>query len=305
MWLEREDQLAGLSPSLRAAAATAAAHGRLGAWAIANTRSSVEPFLASSTRRELRQQVFRAFVSRGDRGDEHDHRARISEILSLRARRARLLGHETHAHWRVEDSMARTPERALALMMAVWGPAVTRARAELAEMQALADAEGAGHAIAAWDTRFYAERVKRARYQLDTDELTPSLSLDRLRDALLFVAGEWFDLDLARVASAPGFHPDVTVFEATRRRAGEHVGRWYSDPFARTGKPSGAWMTSYRAQERFVREVTPLVSNNASFTRGAPGEPTLVGWDDARTLFHELGHALHGLLSRVRDPTVS
>jgi peptidyl-dipeptidase Dcp len=303
--IEHEDDLSGLSASLRTAAAeTAAAHGRPGRWAILNTRSCVEPFLASADRRQLRESVWRAFVTRGDHGDANDNKAVITEILKLRAERAKLLGYPTHAHWRLEDSMARTPERAMALLSDVWPAAVARAREEVAEMQALADQEGAGHRIEAWDYRYYAEKVRRARYAFDQEELTPYLQLEKIREAMFWVAERLFDLRFRPVTDVPVYHPDVRVW-AVADGAGRHVGLWYFDPWARAGKHSGAWMNAYRNQERFDGEVTTLVSNNANFLKARPGEPVLVSWDDATTLFHEFGHALHGLSSAVAYPSLS
>jgi peptidyl-dipeptidase Dcp len=304
--LESEADLEGLPASVRsAAAAAAAARGHPGKWAILNTRSAVEPFLSWSARRDLREKVWRTFVSRGD-GGAHDNGAVVAEILKLRAERARLLGHPTHAHWRLEDSMARTPERALALMEAVWTPAVTRAREEVADMQAVADREGAGIRIEPWDYRFYAEKVRKARYDLDENEVKPFLALEKLREGMFHVADRVFGLRFLPVPAGkvPVYHPDVRVFEV-RDGKGKHVGLWYFDPYARPGKRSGAWMSAYRRQERFAGEVTTIVSNNSNFVKGKPGEPVLVSWTDAETLFHEFGHALHGLSSDVSYPSLS
>jgi peptidyl-dipeptidase Dcp len=304
--LESAD-LEGLPESVRsAAAAAAAARGQGGKWAILNTRSSVEPFLSWSTRRDLREKVWRTFVGRGDGGDAHDNNAIVPEILKLRAERARLLGYPTHAHWRLEDSMARTPERALALMEAVWTPAVARVREEVADMQAIADREGAGIEIAPWDYRFYAEKVRKAKYDLDENEVKPYLQLEKLREGMFFVAERVFGMRFVPVAKGqvPVYHPDVRVWQVKDGR-GRHVGLWYFDPYARTGKRSGAWMNAYRRQERFDGAVPTIVSNNSNFVKGRPGEPVLVSWTDAETLFHEFGHALHGLASRVSYPSLS
>lgn len=300
-----EQDLAGLPASVRAAMAAAAdARGQKGKWAVLNTRSSVEPFLSYSARRALREQVWRNFTTRGDHGDARDNKAAIAEILRLRAERAKLLGYETHAHWRLEDSMAKTPERAMALMEAVWPAAVARAREEVADMQAVADAEKAGITIEPWDYRFYAEKVRKAKYDLDENEVKPYLQLERLREAMFWVAGELLDLHFAPAKGVPVYHPDVRVWEV-RDGAKKHVGLWYFDPYAREGKRSGAWMNAYRNQERFDGAVTTIVSNNANFVKGAPGEPVLVSWTDAETLFHEFGHALHGLSSDVSYPSLS
>lgn len=307
VFLEHEADLAGLSETARRSAADAATErGRPGTWAIPNTRSSVEPVLTFAERREVRERVWRMFVGRGDGGGPTDNKAVVAKILALRARRAALLGFPTHAHWRLEDSMAKTPERAVALMEAVWKPAVSRVREEVADMQALADGEGAGITIAPWDYRFYAEQVRRERYDLDEAELAPYLQLDRLRDGMFFVAERLFGLrfELLPAGGVPVYHPDVHVWRVTDA-AGETLGLWYFDPFARTGKRSGAWMSDYRCQERLDGRVLPIVSNNCNFVKPAAGEPALISWDDATTLFHEFGHALHGLCSDVTYPSLA
>jgi peptidyl-dipeptidase Dcp len=305
--LAEEADLAGLPDSLRAGyAADAGRRGQQGKWVVANTRSSVEPFLTYSTRRDLREKVWREFVNRGDNGDARDNNAIIGEILQLRAERARLLGFPTHAHWRLENTMARTPERAMELMEAVWKPAVARVREEVADMQRVADAEGAKIAIEPWDYRYYAEKVRKAKYDLDTNELKPYLQLDKLREGMFHVAKELFGLVFKPLTpgTVPVYHPDVAVWEVSDL-AGRHVGLWYFDPYARVGKQSGAWMNAYRDQERFDGDVTTIVSNNSNFVKGKPGEPVLISWDDAVTLFHEFGHALHGLASDVKYPSLS
>jgi peptidyl-dipeptidase Dcp len=305
LFLDDEKDLAGLPPAVRAAAAAAAeARGHKGKWAVLNTRSSVEPFLTYSSRRDLREKVFRAFVTRGDHGDAHDNNKIIGEILALRLERARLLGYPTHAHWRVEDSMAKTPERAMALMEAVWPAAVSRVREEVADMQALAGKEGADVPIEPWDYRYYAEKVRKAKYDLDEDQLKPYLQLEKLREGMFWVAGRLFDLHFAPAKGVPVQHPDVRVWQVKDGK-GRHVGLWYFDPWAREGKRSGAWMNAYRPQERLDGEVPTIVSNNANFVKGKRGEPVLVSWIDATTLFHEFGHALHGLCSGVTYPSLS
>ncbi|MFM8284079.1 MAG: M3 family metallopeptidase [Planctomycetaceae bacterium] len=305
--LDAEADTDGLPADVKAAAAAAAtARGAPGRWAIQNTRSSVEPFLTYATRRDLREKVWRMFVDRGDGGGPTDNNALIAEILALRARRARLLGYPTHAHWRVEHAMAKTPERALELMEAVWRPAVTRAREEVADMQAAADRDGAGITIEPWDYRYYAERVRAAKYDLDESEIVPYLQLEKLREGMFFMARELFGFGFKPLepGAVPVYHPDVRVWEVVDP-VGGHVGLWYFDPYARTGKRSGAWMSAYRAQEAFDGPVTTIVSNNCNFVKGQPGEPVLVSWDDATTLFHEFGHALHGLCSAVNYPSLA
>ncbi len=304
-WLESQADLAGLPPSLVSAAAAAAeSKGRKGQWAILNTRSSMEPFLTYSERRDLREKVWRTFYSRADHDDAKDNKKIITEILKLRAERARLLGYKTHAHWRVENTMARTPERAMELMEAVWKPAMARVREEVADMQAVADKEGARIKIAPWDYRYYAEKVRKAKYDLDENEIKPYLQLEKLREGMFWVAGEMFGFRFRPVEGLPVPQPEIRVWEV-KDQAGNHVGLWYFDPYARAGKQSGAWMNAYRNQERFAGEVHTIVSNNTNFVKAKPGEPILVSWDDARALFHEFGHALHGLSSDVSYPTLS
>jgi peptidyl-dipeptidase Dcp len=304
--LDSEADLAGLPQSLRDSAAQAAASRNLpGKWVITNTRSSVDPFLTYSTRRDLREKVWRMFVNRGDNGGEHDNNDEITNILRLRAERANLLGYPTHAHWRLENAMAKNPERAMELMEAVWTPAVARVKEEVRDMQQVANKERANITIEPWDYRFYAEKVRKAKYDLDQNEVKQYLQLDKLREAIHWVAGELFNFNFTPVNNVPVFHPDVRVWEVTDKTSGKHVGLWYFDPFARPGKRSGAWMNAYRSQERFDEEITTIVSNNSNFVKGNPGEPVLISWDDAETMFHEFGHALHGLASNVTYPSVS
>ncbi len=302
------DQLGGLPESfVRAAAAAAAERGRDGEYAVTNTRSSMDPFLTFSDERDLREQVWRTYYSRGDNADEHDNNAVIPEILQLRHERVRLLGYENYAAWRLENRMAKTPDRVFELLEAVWPAALARVEEEVADMQAIADAEGAGITIAPWDYRYYAEKVRKAKYDLDSDEVKQYLQLANLIEAMHFVAGELFNFDFTPVPEGrvPVFHEDVKVWEVTDKTSGNHVGLWYLDPFARAGKRSGAWATSYRSHESFDGDITTLGSNNSNFIKGAPGEPVLISWSDAETLFHEFGHALHYLSSTVAYPTLN
>ena len=304
--LKSEEELAGLPQSLRDAARTAAEQKKQPeTWVIMNTRSSIDPFLTYSDRRDLREKAWRMFVNRGDNGDGHDNNAIITEILQLRAERAKLLGYATHAHWRLENSMAKTPERALELMEAVWKPSVQRVHEEVADMQALADKEGAKIKIEPWDYRYYMEKVRKAKYDLDQNEVKPYLQLEKLREGIFWVAGELFNFNFTAVTNVPVAHPDIRVWEVTDKTSKRHIGLWYFDPYARAGKRSGAWMNAYRSQERVNGEITTIVSNNSNFVKGKPGEPVLISWDDATTMFHEFGHALHGLSSNVTYPSVA
>lgn len=304
-WIENKEDLAGLPESVISAMAGAAKErGKPGQWAVTNTRSSMDPFLTYSSNRGLREKVWRTYYNRGDNGDSHDNNGIISEILSLRAARAKLLGYRTHAHWRLEPQMAKTPEAAMDLMLKVWPKAVQRVKEEVADMQALADKLDPGITVEPWDYRYYAEKVRKDKYDLDMNEVKPYLQLEKLREAMMWAAGELYGFQFKQIYDVPVFHPDVRVWEVTDRD-GKHVGLWYFDPYARAGKRSGAWMNAYRDQENITEPITTIVSNNSNFVKGNPGEPVLISWDDAVTLFHEFGHALHGLNSNVRYPTQS
>ncbi len=305
-WIADKADLAGLPESVVSAMAGAAtslaeAGENNGKWAVTNTRSSMEPFLTYASNRALREQVWRRYYSRGDNGDDHDNNEIITAILKLRAERAKLLGYETHAHWRLEPQMAGKPEAAMDLMLKVWSKAVARVREEVADMQGVADSEKAGITIEPWDYRFYAEKVRKEKYDLDMNEVKPYLQLEKLREAMMWASGEVYGFEYKVVTDVPVFHPDVRVYEVTRE--GKHAGLWYFDPYARRGKRSGAWMTEYRGQQNIDKPITALVSNNSNFIKGEEGQPVLISWDDATTLFHEFGHALHGLCSNCRYPS--
>jgi len=298
------NQLGGLPSSFVGAAGEAARQrGHDDQYAVLNTRSSMDPFLTFSTERSLREKVWRTYYNRGDNGDVYDNNAIITEILKLRAERCQLQGYKTFADRALEKQVARTPQAAMDLMMKLWPAAVARVKEEAADMQAIADKEKAGIKIAPWDYRYYAEKVRQAKYDLDSNEIKPYLQLEKLREGMMWAAGKLYGFDFKQVFNVPVYHPDVRVWEVTR--AGKHVGVWYFDPYARPGKRSGAWMSAYRRQHRLGREVTTIVSNNSNFVKGAPGEPVLISWDDAETLFHEFGHAIHGLSSNVTYPSLS
>ncbi len=302
-----EDQLSGLSESLVKAYAKAAEDRDQSGYAVTNTRSSMDPFLTYSEERALREQVWRTYYARADNGDKHDNNEIIEQILKLRKERVGLLGYDNYAEWRLQDRMAQTPENAMELMNAVWPAAIARVAEEVADMQAVADAEGDTITIKPWDYRYYAEKVRQQKYDLDSDEVKAYLQLDKLREAMFYVAGELFNYAFAPVpdGEVPVFHEDVKVWEVTDKTSGEHIGLWYLDPFARPGKRSGAWATTYRSHTTFDGEETVLASNNSNFVKPAPGEPVLVSWDDATTFFHEFGHALHFFSSEVRYPTLN
>jgi peptidyl-dipeptidase Dcp len=302
--LDSEEQLSGLPESLRnAASAQAEERGLKGKWVIANGRSSIDPFLTFSTRRELREKAFKMFVSRGDNYDANDNNEVITQILQLRAESAQILGFESYAHWKLADNMAQHPDAAMDLMLKLWKAAVARAHEEVADMQMLVDSEGANIKIEPWDYRFYAEKVRQARYEIDQNLVKEYLQLDNLRDAMFWAANKMHGIKMVKLEGVSVVHPDVTVYEVRQGR--KRVGTFYFDPYGREGKRSGAWMEQHRTQERFGKAVTPVVSNQCNFVKGKPGEPVLISWDDAITLFHEFGHAMHGLLSNVTYPTLS
>ena len=303
--LEKPEDLAGLSESQKASYKAAAEEHKLpGKWAVVNTRSSVDPFLTSSTRRDLREKVWKAFKNRGDNGGEHDTNATIARIVKLRAERATLLGYKSHAHWRMSDTMALDPEKAKELMLRVWPAAVARVKEEVADMQAVARKEKAKITIEPWDYRFYAEKVRKAKYDLDADELKPYFELDNMIAAAMWMSEQLYGLSFTEITGkVPVFHPDVRVWEVKDKQSGAYMGLFYGDYFARAGKRSGAWMSGYQEHETFTGTVrTPIVSNNNNFVKGAAGEPVLISLDDATTLFHEFGHAIHGLVSEVNYP---
>lgn len=303
--IENKTDLKGLSKDLVDAAASAGVGVNKGKWVINNTRSSVDPFLTYAENRDLREKVWRMFISRGDNGDKNDNNSTIVEILKIRAMRAKLLGFKTHADWRLDNSMAKTPENAMKLMMDVWKPAILKVKEEVADMQAIADKEGKNIKIEPWDYRYYAEKVRLAKYDLDQNQVKEYLQLDKLKEGMFWVAGQIFNMSFSKLENIPVYHPDVEVWEVKNKLTGKHIGLWYFDPYARAGKRSGAWMNAFRDQERVSGDIPTIVSNNANFVKGRPGEPVLISWDDASTLFHEFGHALHGLSSRVIYPTLS
>lgn len=308
LWVElkTEEDMKGMSQAMKDSAAAAAKSKGVNALGIIrNTRSSVDPFLTYSENRSLREKVWKMFINRGDNGDARDNNAVISQILQLRFERSKLLGYKTHAHWRLENTMAKTPENAMKLMESVWPAAVARVKEEVADMQALADKEGAKIKIEPWDYKFYMEKVRKDKYALDADEVKQYLQLEKVREAMFWVAGEVFGLTFSQLKDIAVFNPDMTVYEVKSKATGKHIGLWYFDPYARDGKRSGAWMNAYRNQERFKGEITTIVSNNSNFIKGKPGEPVLISWDDASTMFHEFGHAIHGLSSNVTYPSLS
>jgi peptidyl-dipeptidase Dcp len=300
-----EGDRAGLSDSFIAAARAAAEQrGMAGKAIVTLSRSSVEPFLQSSARRDLRERVYKAFIARGDNGNANDNNAVIGELLALREESAGILGYPTYAAYRLEDSMAKTPDAVRGLLERVWKPARARALTDRDEMQAVIAAEGGNFALAPWDWRYYAEKLRQAKANFDDAAIKPYLSLDHMIEAAFDCATRLFGITFAERNDIPVWHPDVRVWEV-RDRDGRHKALFYGDYFARPSKRSGAWMTSLRDQQKLDGEVAPLVINVCNFAKGAEGQPSLLSPDDARTLFHEFGHGLHGMLSNVTYPSLS
>ena len=304
--LTKESDFDGLSPELKATITSNSKERKLTSLGcVNNTRSSVEPFLTYSNNRELREKVWKMFINRGDNANAQDNNAVIVQILKLRSERAKLLGFKTHADWQLSNTMAKKPEAAMKLMLDIWKPAVAQVKIEVADMQKVVDSEKGNFKIQPWDYRFYAEKVRKEKYDLDQNEVKQYLQLDKLREGMFWVAGELFDLKFTPATNIPVYQKDVKVWEVANKTTGKQVGLWYFDPYARKGKRSGAWMNAYRDQQKLDGDVQTIVSNNANFIKGIDGQPTLISWNDASTLFHEFGHALHGLCSNVKYPSLS
>ncbi len=304
LMLDSEADLAGLPQfAIDAAAEAAKERGAPGKWAITLQRPSVEPFLTFSARRDLREIAYEAFTKRGDNGNDADTNALIVKITALRQERARLLGYANHADFKLDGAMAKTPAAASTLLNRVWQPALERALEERADLQALIDAEGGNFKLAAWDWRYYAEKLRKQRYDFDAATLKPYLQLDAMIKAAFACATRLFGLGFKERHDVPVYAPEVRVWEVTR--AGATIALFYGDFFARPGKSSGAWMSNFREQETLDGRVIPLVLNNLNLNKPAPGEPVLLSWDDASTLFHEFGHGLHGMLSNVTYRSLS
>ncbi|MBA3676497.1 MAG: M3 family metallopeptidase [Sphingosinicella sp.] len=301
-----EAEMKGVPQDVKAAAASAAKERKLpaGSYAIVNTRSAVDPVLTFADNRALREKIWRTFVNRGDNKDANDTNQVIADIVKLRADRARLLGYKSHADWRMQDTMAKTPDQGMGLMMRVWPAAVARVKEEVRDMQAIADKSGAKIKIEPWDYRYYQEKVRNDRYNLSQDEIKPYFELNNIINGSLWAAGELYDLDFKEITgTVPVWNPDIRAYSVTDRRDGSQVGVFYRDDFARTGKRSGAWATTFRSQAGLLGDDIVLGSNNNNFVKPAQGEPVLITLDDAETLFHEFGHAIHYFLSDIHYPS--
>ncbi len=303
--LEDQRDLAGLPDFLIAAAKrNAADRGHSGKYAITLSRSSIEPFLQFSELRELRETAFQAWVSRGEGGGDSDNRQIVVETLNLREQRARLLGFDTYAAYKLDDQMAKTPEAVRDLLLSVWQPARARALDECEKLQKMVRDEGGNFDIEAWDWRYYSEKVRKQDHDIDEAEIKPYLQLDRIIEAAFDTANRLFGLSFKELKDMPVYHEDARVFEVSDD-SGEHVGIFIGDYFARPSKRSGAWMSNFRAQQKLGGNICPIIVNVMNFAKGGEGEASLLTFDDARTLFHEFGHGLHGLLSDVKYPMIS
>lgn len=303
--LTSKEELAGLPDFVVAAASQAAKdRGDDGKYVITLSRSSIEPFLTFSANRPLREQAWKAWIARGDNGDAQDNNAIIKEIVQLRIERANLLGYKTFAEYKLADTMAKTPQAVSDLLMQVWEPAKVRAAEEKDDLAKMAASEGQNITIEPWDWYYYAEKVRKAKYDLNEEEIKPYFQLDKMMEAVFYTANQLFGVTFHELKDAPRYHPDVKVYEVKDRK-GNHVAVFYSDNFARPSKRSGAWMSSLREQQKLGGVVHPIVMNNNNFAKGAEGQPTLLSFDDATTLFHEFGHGLHGMLSDVTYPQLS
>ncbi|MBS7252706.1 M3 family metallopeptidase [Flavobacterium branchiicola] len=304
--LKSEEDFDGLPEEFKNAAIAEAKERNLAILGcIGNTRSSIEPFLTFSNNRSLREKAFDIFIKRGDNNNENNTNETLVAILQLRAQKAKILGFNNFAEWSLSNKMAKDSQKTLDLMESVWNPAIEKVKNDVLAMQEIVDEENGGFKIQPWDYRFYAEKVRKAKYDLDQNEIKQYLQLENLREGMFWTAGELFDLGFKQLFDVPVYHPDVRVWEVNNKNTGEAIGLWYFDPFARVGKRSGAWMNSHRDQQKITGNVLPIVSNNCNFIKGNPGESVLISWDDATTLFHEFGHALHGLCSNVTYPSLS
>src|SRR5579862_261913 len=302
--LEGETELAGLPDFMREAMKSEAQERGRDGHVVTLSRSSVEPFLQFADRRDLREKVFRAYTMRGDNGGATDNKAIIAEQVKLRAERARLLGFTDFAHYRLDDAMAKTPAAVRNLLDTVWVQARGRALADRDALQEMVQEDGGNFTLAAWDWRYYAEKLRQRRCNFDEATIKPYLDLERLIEAAFYTAHRLFGLNFAPRRDVPAWHPDVRVWDV-RDRDGNEVGLFFGDYFARPSKRSGAWMTSLRDQQKLAGDIKPVIINVCNFAKASQGEPTLLSFDDARTLFHEFGHALHGLLSSVTYPKIS
>ena len=304
--LENKTDLAGLPDGVIAAAAEAAEErGQKGKWVFTLHVPSIVPFLQYSENRDLREKIYKAYINKGDNNSELDNKENITKIVDLRIERAKLLGFPTHAHFVLDENMAKEPSNVRALLNKIWKPALEKAKVEVYDMQKIIDQDEGGFALAPWDWWYYAEKVKKAKYDLDEEMLRPYFERKKVRDAVFDVAGKLYGLQFKEIPGAPKYHGDVTVFEVQEAN-GDHVGVLYVDYFPRASKRGGAWMGNFREQSRHDgTDISPVIYNVGNFTKPTADQPSLLSVDEVNTLFHEFGHALHGLLSDCTYETVS
>lgn len=304
--IENESNLAGLPQSVIDGAARAAEErGHSGKWVFTLTRSSITPFLTYSEKRDLREEIFKAYINRGNHDDELDNKAIAAKMAALRVKRARLLGYNTHAHYILEENMAKNPQNVYDLLWQIWNPALEKAKQEASDLQVLIDEEGLDFDLQPWDWWFYAEKLKHQKFDLSEEMLKPYFELNKVREGAFYVANQLYGIEFVERTDIPSYHPDVKVFEV-KDADGSHIGVFYGDYFSRSSKRGGAWMNSFRKQYRLEgKETTPVVTNNLNLTKPSGDNPALLTFDQALTLFHEFGHALHGLLSDCTYPRLS
>ncbi len=296
--LDNENDLAGLPKDVvTAAAETAKENGYEGKWVFTIHKPSLIPFLQFSDKREFREILFKAYISKGNHEDELDNKEILSKMAALRAERAKLLGYKTHAHFILEKNMAKVPENVYSLLDQLWKPALKRAKAEAKELQRLIHKDGHDFQLQPWDWWYYAEKLKKEKFDLDDESLRPYFELDKVIDGAFMVANKLYGLSFEERTDIPVYHNDVRVYEV-KNSDGSHVGILYTDYFPRASKRGGAWMNALRKQEIINNEnIRPIVTNNGNFTKPTSEKPSLLSLDEVTTLFHEFGHALHGLLS--------
>ncbi|MEM9931157.1 MAG: M3 family metallopeptidase, partial [Bacteroidota bacterium] len=313
--LEEKD-LEGLSEGIMAAAAETAAQKMEEAeteeakavyqdkYVFTPHRSSMYPFLTESTRRDLREQLYTAYVQRGDNDNDTDNKAIAAEIAKLRAERAQLMGYETHAHFVLEERMLKTPDEVYDLLMQLWKPALERAKTEVADMQAVVDAEGHDFKVAAWDWWQYSEKVRKAKYDLDEAALKPYLSLDNVLEGVFQTTNKLWGLTYTELFDIKTYHPDARVWEV-KDKDGSHLGIFIGDYFTRSNKRGGAWMSSFKGQSNLDGQERPVVVNVCNFPAPVGDDPALLSFENVTTLFHEFGHAMHGILTDVTYGSMS
>ncbi|MFQ5510679.1 MAG: M3 family metallopeptidase [Candidatus Krumholzibacteriia bacterium] len=296
--IDDEKDLAGLPDNVvQTASETATERGREGKWVFTLHKPSMIPFISYSERRDLREKIYRAYFMRGDNGDEHDNKATLQEMASLRAKRAKLLGYKTHAHYVLDDNMAKTPKRVYELLDRLWKPALARAKAERADMQQMIYDEGHDFKLASWDWWYYAEKVKKAKYEFDDEVLRPYFELENVRKGAFGLATRLFGITFHERFDIPKFHEDVRTFEV-KDENGSLLSVYLVDYHPRASKRGGAWMSTFRSQHKANgKKVIPIVINVSNVSKPTADAPALLSLDEVSTLFHEFGHALHGMLS--------